>query len=71
MNIGAQEILIIVIVVAVLFFGATRLPRLGRSMGQSVRGFKKGLQEDVPDDEGDAPAGQPPADGETDATPKT
>jgi Sec-independent protein translocase protein TatA len=44
-----------------LLFGATRLPKLGRSMGQSIRGFKKGLNDELPDDgheeltEGDAP----------------
>jgi len=34
-----------------LLFGATRLPKLGKSMGQSIRGFKSGLQEDPDDDE--------------------
>ena len=36
----------LVVVVIVLLFGATRLPQLGRSMGESIRGFKKGLEED-------------------------
>ena len=39
-----------------LLFGATRLPKLGRSMGQSIRGFKKGLNEDAPDDDDETPA---------------
>ena len=51
-NIGPMEIGVIVLVV-LLLFGATRLPKLGRSMGQSIRGFKRGLQEDLPPDEDD------------------
>jgi sec-independent protein translocase protein TatA len=48
-NLGPTELLIILAIV-VLLFGATRLPKLGKSMGQSVRGFKKGLNEDTPDE---------------------
>jgi len=40
-----------VLIIVFLLFGATRLPKLGRSMGQSIRGFKSGLQEDAPDDD--------------------
>src|SRR5690606_27342345 len=39
----AQELLIILIVL--LLFGATRLPALGRSLGAGIRNFKKGLAE--------------------------
>jgi len=42
-----------VLVIVFLLFGATRLPKLGKSMGQSIRGFKTGLQEDAPDDDDD------------------
>ena len=49
-NIGPLEIVLIVLVI-LLLFGATRLPKLGKSMGQSIRGFKTGLQEDAPDDD--------------------
>ncbi|MBE3034461.1 MAG: twin-arginine translocase TatA/TatE family subunit [Actinobacteria bacterium] len=52
-NLGPVEIGLIVLVIFLLF-GATRLPKLGRSMGQSIRGFKSGLQEDPKDD--DTPA---------------
>ncbi len=45
-NIGAPELILIALVI-LLLFGATRLPKLGRSMGQSIRGFKKGLNDDV------------------------
>jgi sec-independent protein translocase protein TatA len=43
-NLGAPELIIIALVV-LLLFGATRLPKLGKSMGQSISGFKKGLKE--------------------------
>jgi sec-independent protein translocase protein TatA len=43
-HLGAPELIIIALVV-LLLFGATRLPKLGRSMGESISGFKKGLNE--------------------------
>jgi sec-independent protein translocase protein TatA len=49
-NLGAPELIIIALVI-LLLFGATRLPKLGKSMGQSIKGFKQGLNEDVADDE--------------------
>jgi sec-independent protein translocase protein TatA len=42
--IGTPELLIIFAIV-VLLFGASRLPGLGKSVGQSIRGFKTGLSE--------------------------
>jgi sec-independent protein translocase protein TatA len=49
-NLGAPELIIIALVI-LLLFGATRLPKLGRSMGQSIRGFKQGLNDDTDDDD--------------------
>jgi len=49
-NLGAPELIIIALVI-LLLFGATRLPKLGKSMGQSIKGFKQGLNEDADDDE--------------------
>ena len=40
----AQELLIIFAVV-LLLFGATRLPQLGKAMGEGLRNFKKGIAE--------------------------
>jgi sec-independent protein translocase protein TatA len=54
-NLGPVEIGLIVLVI-LLLFGATRLPKLGRSMGQSIRGFKTGLSEDAPIDDDDETA---------------
>src|SRR4051812_17996396 len=36
---------IIVILVVALIFGATRLPLLGRNLGQGIKEFKKGISE--------------------------
>ncbi|WP_038070485.1 TatA/E family twin arginine-targeting protein translocase [Thermus scotoductus] len=44
MNLGMPEILVI-LVVALLIFGPKKLPELGRSLGQSIREFKRGAQE--------------------------
>jgi len=49
-NLGAPELILIALVI-LLLFGATRLPKRGRSMGQSIRGFKKGLNDEDVDDE--------------------
>lgn len=50
LNLGWQEILLILVVV-LLLFGATRIPTLMRSLGRGVGSFKKGLKEDVDIDE--------------------
>ena len=42
-NLGAPELIVIALVI-LLLFGATRLPKLGKSMGQSISGFKQGLR---------------------------
>jgi sec-independent protein translocase protein TatA len=42
MRLGFGEILV-VLVLALLFFGPSKLPQLGSSLGQALRGFKKGL----------------------------
>ena len=41
---GTQDILLIGIIVIVLF-GATKLPQLGSGVGQAIRNFKKGMAE--------------------------
>jgi len=51
-GLGWQELLII-FGILLLLFGATRLPGLARSLGQSIRGFKKGIEEDLPDESAD------------------
>jgi len=48
-GLGWQELLII-FGILLLLFGATRLPGLAKSLGQSIRGFKKGIEEDLPEE---------------------
>jgi sec-independent protein translocase protein TatA len=43
-GLGTPELIAIVAVVFLLF-GATRLPQLAKSLGQSKRAFKEGLEE--------------------------
>lgn len=66
-GLGIQELLIILVIV-VLLFGASRLPELGSGLGKAIRGFKdsltgkdaidvtpkKGKDEDKRSDEGKA-----------------
>lgn len=44
-NIGVMELLIILVIV-ILVFGASRLPQLARSIGQSMKEFKQAKDED-------------------------
>jgi len=48
-GLGYQELLIILVIVLILF-GANRLPELARSLGSSVKEFKKGVTEAAKDD---------------------
>jgi len=66
MRLGAGEI-IIILVIALLFFGPSKLPQLGSSLGEALRGFKKGLSSihdemdlDAPAEKSKAPAEVPP-----------
>lgn len=43
-GLGAQELIIIFLIVIVLF-GATRLPEIGKGLGKAIRNFKKGVSE--------------------------
>jgi len=42
---------IIVLVVILVLFGGSQLPKLARSMGQASKEFRKGLDEGAKDDE--------------------
>ena len=55
MNLGAPELLIILVVVLVLF-GGSRLPKLARSLGEAKKEFEAGVQESKKADEGDKSA---------------
>lgn len=43
MSLGPME-LVLILGIALLLFGPSRLPGLGKSMGDAIRGFKKGLE---------------------------
>ncbi|MBA3266651.1 MAG: twin-arginine translocase TatA/TatE family subunit [Acidimicrobiia bacterium] len=49
MGIGPTELLIVLAIVFLLF-GATRLPKLARSLGQASKEFKKGVNDADHDD---------------------
>jgi sec-independent protein translocase protein TatA len=44
MNLGAPELLIVLLVV-LLLFGGTKLPQLARSLGQAKKEFQDGVAE--------------------------
>jgi len=48
-GLGSLELLLILVIVLILF-GAQRLPDLARSLGSSVKEFKKGINEASKDD---------------------
>jgi sec-independent protein translocase protein TatA len=50
MNFGAPE-LIIVLLIVLLVFGSTKLPKLARSLGQAQKEFKDGLKEGAQTDD--------------------
>lgn len=50
MPLGPWEIVLLVFVV-LLFFGAKRLPEMGRSLGSGMREFKHGLTSSARDDD--------------------
>ena len=42
MGIGASELLLILVIVLVVF-GATRVPQVGTALGQAIRNFKRAV----------------------------
>lgn len=50
MNLGAPELIIILLVILLLFGGA-KLPKLARSLGQAQKEFKTGLADGSKPDE--------------------
>jgi sec-independent protein translocase protein TatA len=43
MGLGVPELVVIFLIVIVLF-GATRLPQIGRGLGEGISNFKRGLK---------------------------
>jgi sec-independent protein translocase protein TatA len=44
-NLGFPEMLLIFVII-VLIFGTTRLPELGRGLGEGIRNFKKSIKDE-------------------------
>jgi sec-independent protein translocase protein TatA len=51
--------LVIIAVILLVFFGPSRLPGLGQSLGKAIRGFKEGIN-DLNKDETPQAQNQPP-----------
>jgi sec-independent protein translocase protein TatA len=47
-GLGTQELMVILVIVLVLF-GGSKLPEIARSLGKSMREFKKGIDEGASD----------------------
>ncbi len=47
-SLGVPELVIIFLIV-ILLFGASRLPQIGRGLGEGIRNFKKGVKNDEPE----------------------
>ena len=47
-SIGMPE-LIVIFVIALIVFGPTKLPDLGKSLGEAIRGFKKAINDSEKD----------------------
>lgn len=56
MNLGPTE-LIILLVIVLLLFGGTKLPKLARSLGQAKKEFEAGTESDPDPDK--PPTGNP------------
>jgi sec-independent protein translocase protein TatA len=46
--VGMTELLIIALILVVIF-GASKLPQLGRGLGEGIRNFKAGVKDSDPD----------------------
>ncbi|HXV80682.1 MAG TPA: twin-arginine translocase TatA/TatE family subunit [Candidatus Binatia bacterium] len=51
-GLGLQELLVI-LVIALVIFGPSKLPQIGSGLGKAIRDFKKGVSSDDSEDEAD------------------
>ena len=50
-GLGLQELLVI-LVIALVIFGPSKLPQIGSGLGKAIRDFKKGISGDDAEDSG-------------------
>ena len=48
-GIGVQE-LVVVLLIALVIFGPTKLPQIGSGLGKAIRDFRRGVVGDDPED---------------------
>ena len=53
-NLGPTEMVILLVIVLIVF-GANRIPQLMKGMGEGIRNFKQGINEDSSDIKPEAP----------------
>lgn len=49
-SLGVTELIVILLIVVVLF-GASRLPQIGKGLGEGIKNFKRGLKGDETPDQ--------------------
>ena len=54
MRLGSTELIVILLVVMVIF-GPTQLPKLGKMFGKTMKNFKEGVEEMDEDEEEETP----------------
>jgi sec-independent protein translocase protein TatA len=57
-SLGLPELLIILLIV-IIIFGASKLPQLGKGLGQGLRNFKDSVKGDQPPDRTNPPPPPP------------
>jgi sec-independent protein translocase protein TatA len=55
---GFQELLVIFLIIVVIF-GASKIPQLGKGLGEGIRNFKRGLKGDDPGELEEGKPGSP------------
>ena len=50
--------LLLILLAVILLFGGSKLPQLGKGLGESVRSFRKALKEAKPDEDETPPSGE-------------
>ncbi len=60
-GLGVPELMVI-LVIALVIFGPSKLPQIGSGLGKAIRDFKKGVSSNDEDDPAKEPKKDPPQD---------